>query len=37
MGYVQTENAKFGSEIFIKVRDKLLKAEIVKLPFYKGA
>lgn len=35
MGYIKTENAKFGSEIFIKVRDKALKAEIVKLPIYK--
>lgn len=35
MGYVKTEIAKLDSEIFIKVRDKLLKAKIVKLPFYK--
>lgn len=36
MGYIKTEYAKFGNEIFVKVRKKLLKAEIVKLPFYKG-
>ncbi len=35
MGYVKTENAKFGNEIFIRIRNKLLKAQIVKLPFYK--
>ncbi len=36
IGYVKTGFAKFGSEIFIKVRNKLLKARIVKFPFYKG-
>lgn len=36
MGYVSREHASFGNEIFIKVRNKLLKAQIVKLPFYKG-
>lgn len=36
MGYVASEHAGFGNEIFIKVRNKLLKAQIVKLPFYKG-
>ncbi len=35
MGYVKTELAKLDNEIFIKVRDKSLKAKIVKLPFYK--
>lgn len=35
MGYVETAYAALGSTIFIKVRDKLLKAVIVKLPFYK--
>ena len=33
MGYVKKEYASPGSEIFIGVRNKLLKAEIVKLPF----
>ncbi|MEO5644429.1 MAG: glycine cleavage system aminomethyltransferase GcvT [Bacteroidia bacterium] len=35
MGYVKTESAKTDNEIYIKVRDKALKAKIVKLPFYK--
>lgn len=36
MGYVPTEFSKTGSEIYIKVRKRLLKAQVVKLPFYKG-
>jgi aminomethyltransferase len=36
MGYVETAHAAIGSEIYIKVRDKLLKALIVKIPFYKS-
>lgn len=36
MGYVQTAQAAIGSEIYIEVRDKLLKAVVVKLPFYQG-
>lgn len=35
MGYVPTEYSKPGSEIFVKVRDRLLKAQVVKLPFVK--
>lgn len=35
MAYVTPEFSKSGSEIFIKVRDKLLKAMVVKTPFYK--
>ena len=35
MGYVPTAYAKTGSEIYIKVRKRLLKAQIVKMPFYK--
>lgn len=35
MGYVPTELAKVGTEILISIRDKSLKAKIVKLPFYK--
>jgi aminomethyltransferase len=31
MGYVYTAHS--GSEIFISIREKALKAEIVKLPF----
>jgi aminomethyltransferase len=36
MGYVKTEFSKPETTIFIKIRDKLLKAVVVKLPFYKG-
>lgn len=35
MGYVKTEFSKAGSEIFIKVRDKSLKAVVTKIPFLK--
>ncbi|RXK48914.1 glycine cleavage system aminomethyltransferase GcvT [Aquirufa rosea] len=33
MGYVKTEYAKIGTEIFVQIRDKSLKAVIVKMPF----
>lgn len=33
MGYVNVENAKVGSTIYIKNRNKLLKATVVKMPF----
>ena len=36
MGYVPTKFSKTGSEIYIKVRKRLLKAQVVKLPFYKN-
>lgn len=36
MGYVVTAFAKEGTEIFISIRDKALKAKVVKFPFYKG-
>lgn len=36
LGYVPSELAAPGSEIFIRVREKLLRAEVVKLPFYKA-
>ena len=35
MGYVKTEYSKTDTEIFIKVRDKNLKAKVVKIPFLK--
>ena len=35
MGYVTTEYSKPGSEIFIKIRNKSLKATVVKAPFRK--
>jgi aminomethyltransferase len=33
MGYVATEFSKVGSEIFIEIRDKALKATVSKIPF----
>jgi aminomethyltransferase len=36
LGYVPTEYSKPETEIFVKVRDRLLKAKVVKLPFVKG-
>lgn len=35
LGYVPTEYATEGSEIFIRIRNKDIKAQVVKLPFYK--
>jgi len=37
MGYVKTELSKPDTEIYIKIRDKLIKAVVVKTPFYKQA
>jgi aminomethyltransferase len=36
MGYVKPEYSKPGTEIFINIRDKALKAIVVKLPFLKA-
>ncbi|MGG7662687.1 glycine cleavage system aminomethyltransferase GcvT [Dyadobacter sp. BHUBP1] len=36
LGYVPTEFSKVGTEIFVKVRDRLLKAQVVKTPFVKN-
>ncbi len=36
MGYVSKEYAKAGTEIFISIRDKNLKARVEKIPFYKS-
>lgn len=33
MGYVATHSATIGSEIFIKIRNTMLKAVVVKVPF----
>lgn len=33
LGYVQTAHAKVGSEIYIAIRDKQVKAQVVKIPF----
>jgi aminomethyltransferase len=35
LGYVEVAYASLDSEIFIEIRDKGVKAKIVKLPFYK--
>jgi aminomethyltransferase len=34
MGYVPVEKSAAGSEIFVSVRGKALKAVVVKIPFY---
>ena len=36
MAYIPTAYMKSGREIFISIREKALKAQVVKLPFYKG-
>ena len=36
LGYVSADYMKAGSEVYIKVRDRLLKAVVVRPPFYKG-
>jgi len=36
LGYVQTAYAKEGTEIFIRIRDNKVKAQVVKFPFYKS-
>jgi aminomethyltransferase len=35
MGYVRIENSEIGSILDVEIRGKLVKAEVVKLPFYK--
>jgi aminomethyltransferase len=35
MGYVKTEFAGVDSEIYIRIRNKDIKAKVVKMPFYK--
>jgi aminomethyltransferase len=35
MGYVQTAYSTPGSEIYIKIRNRVLKARVVKMPFVK--
>jgi len=32
---IKTEHAKIGTELFVKIREKMLKAVVVKMPFYK--
>jgi aminomethyltransferase len=36
MGYVQTAHSKVGTEIYIQIRNKNLKALVEKLPLFKG-
>jgi len=36
MGYVQKSYSKLGSEIYISIRNKQIKAQVVSLPFYKA-
>ena len=36
MGYVQTAHSKVGTEIYIQIRNKNLKAQVEKLPLFKG-
>lgn len=33
MGYVNSANAKVGTEIFVRIREKNIKAQITRLPF----
>jgi aminomethyltransferase len=35
MGYVTIANSKVDSEIYVKIRDKAIKAKVVKIPFLK--
>jgi aminomethyltransferase len=35
LGYVSTDLSKPGTDIYIRVRNKDMKAQVVKLPFYK--
>ncbi|HTX87522.1 MAG TPA: glycine cleavage system aminomethyltransferase GcvT [Bacteroidales bacterium] len=36
MGYVPTGLSTPGSEVFVKVREKLIRGKVVKLPFYQS-
>lgn len=36
MGYINKSHIKLGTEIYIRIREKMIKAQVVKLPFYKG-
>lgn len=35
LGYVSVEYAKLGTDIYVEIRDKGIKARVVKLPFFK--
>ena len=36
MGYVNLEYTKGDTKLYIQIRNKKLKAQVVKLPFYKS-
>jgi aminomethyltransferase len=36
MGYVKTDSSKEGTEIYVMIRDKALKAKVVKVPFFRS-
>jgi len=36
MGYVPISHSKSGTDIHISIREKLLRANVVKMPFYRG-
>ena len=36
MGYVKTNYSEHGSDILVGVRDKMLLARVVRMPFYRG-
>lgn len=36
MGYVQSDYAKPGSKIFVRIRINNVPSEVVKLPFYRN-
>jgi glycine cleavage system aminomethyltransferase T len=36
MGYVTTANSKEGTPLKIRIRNKLVDAKVVKIPFYKN-
>ncbi|AKI97205.1 glycine cleavage system aminomethyltransferase GcvT [Kosmotoga pacifica] len=37
LAYVEKGYWKIGTEVFVKIRDKFVKAKIVKTPFYRGS
>ena len=35
LGYVSVEYAKLDTDIYVEIRDKGIKARVVKLPFFR--
>jgi aminomethyltransferase len=33
MGYVETASSKVGTDIMLKIRNKMVKAQVTKMPF----